>query len=224
MVNQGILELDLHYATVQDETTQFETAFTAFENVFEKDIEFFSNTPNVYSETWSNDGSFLLKIKIGNDRLDDITLLSQEKEFQQKATQINNELHEKNIIRYGMTQKEIAKELFTYVTQTLKYDLHYYNESYTGYGAVKNSTAVCQGYTALYNYLLKLNGIDCRGQQGEILENGLGHIWTVAVLDGKTSYIDVTFGDPVLDKEGYSNYEYFDISKADLSKDRTGVK
>ena len=52
-----------------------------------------------------------------------------------------------------------------------------------------NGKAVCDGYTGAYNLLLKLEGIDCYA-----LPNAT-HIWTVAVLDGKTVHIDTTWGD-----------------------------
>lgn len=229
MANQNLLELELHYsqsytALFEKDTTISDNLSTAFSNITPKYIELFSNIRNSNFEMSGNAFSSSLKVKLNNSTIDDITLLSQEQYFEKYAVVINDALKEKKIITADMTQKEIAKELFTFVTRTLKYDTSFNDESYSGYGAVKNNTAVCQGYTALYNYLLKLNNIDCIGQQGIITDTGTNHIWTVATLDGKTSYIDVTFGDPIPDKKGYSNYKYFDASKEFLASDRAGVE
>lgn len=229
MANKNLLELELQYqqsysTLFENDTTINDNFTTAFNNITSKYIDIFSSIRNANCEMSGNAFSSSLKIEFKNSTIDDETLLSQEKEFENQAFAINNALHERNFITDSMTQKEVAKELFRYVTCTLKYDTEFNNESFSGYGAVKNNTAVCQGYTALYNYLLKLNGIECIGQQGVILESDTSHIWTVAVLDGKTSYIDVTFGDPIPDKKGYSNYKYFDVSKEFLSSDRSGVE
>ena len=61
--------------------------------------------------------------------------------------------------------------------------------SHLPYSVFHNGKAVCDGYTGAYNLLLKLEGIDCYA-----LPNAT-HIWTVAVLDGKTVHIDATWGD-----------------------------
>ncbi|MBR3704501.1 MAG: surface layer protein, partial [Oscillospiraceae bacterium] len=54
-----------------------------------------------------------------------------------------------------------------------------------------NRLAVCDGYTAAYNLLLKLEGIECRAVDREDWD----HMWTVAVLDGVSYHIDATWGD-----------------------------
>ena len=63
--------------------------------------------------------------------------------------------------------------------------------------------AVCDGYTAAYNLLLKLEGISCSTASTD------DHIWTVAVLDGKTYHIDPTWGDQATSVD----YRYFAMSQ-----------
>ncbi|WP_352419482.1 hypothetical protein [Proteiniborus sp.] len=55
----------------------------------------------------------------------------------------------------------------------MKYDRSYSPESFTGYGAAINKEAVCQGYTALYNILCKIVGIEVQGVPGIV--NGEEH-------------------------------------------------
>jgi transglutaminase/protease-like cytokinesis protein 3 len=61
--------------------------------------------------------------------------------------------------------------------------------SHLAYGLFRNAIAVCDGYTAAYNLLLRLEGISCAALGND------DHLWTVAVLDGETLHIDVTWGD-----------------------------
>ena len=64
--------------------------------------------------------------------------------------------------------------------------------------------AVCDGYTAAYNLLLKLEGIDCTTM------STTDHIWTVATLDGTQYHIDPTWGD----QTGTIAYRYFAMTEA----------
>ncbi len=71
-------------------------------------------------------------------------------------------------------------------------------ESYTPFGVVINQSAVCQGYSELYAYLLKCVGIEsylCSSTT-------LNHIWNILVIDGEYYYVDVTWDDPVWDVSG----------------------
>ena len=64
---------------------------------------------------------------------------------------------------------------------------------------------MCDGYTAAYNLLLKLEGIDCTTvSRGD-------HIWTAAELDGTVYHIDTTWGD----QTGAIAYQFFAMTEAD---------
>lgn len=229
MANDDLLEKEIFYSdsyvTLFEESDEIKNNCTeAFNEIVVEYVDLFSGTNKLEISMEGNAFSSSLTLTLGNSTIPQIDLLRQQIYFEQYATEINKFLHEDGFITADMSQYEIAKVCYAYVTQFLSYDVGKGRQSFTGYGAVKNATAVCQGYTALYNYLLKLNGISCYGQSGEILKDGSPHIWTVAILDGEKSYIDVTFGDPTPDRDNYTDYKYFDISKEELVKDRTGVE
>ncbi len=235
MMNNDLATFNLKYSmTIREFSSKSEelneNIYEAFYNLRSDYIDLCSGLRTFETKAVSNNSSVTVTIKFGGVEKDGENFIALQKAFEEEATSVNNRLKENGIITEEMTQKEIASVLYTYITQNLKYDVATYDGTntddlgYTGYGAVMNGTAVCQGYTAYYNYLLKLNGIECIGQSGTITKSGVGHIWTVAVLDGERTYIDSTFGDPVPDRPGYTNYEYFAVSKTFLSKDRSGVK
>ena len=79
------------------------------------------------------------------------------------------------------------------------------DESYSMYGALVNTFAVCQGYAEAYLYLLKQVGIDsylCESEQ-------LYHAWNIVIIDGEEYHVDVTWDDPVNDITGRVNHNNF---------------
>lgn len=139
-------------------------------------------------------------------------------------------------IRREMSQYEIARVLFNWVVLHVNYDTTYRKYSFTGYSALTYGYAVCQGFTALYNALCKLFGLQIVGMIGKSsggrsrgTEN---HIWSFALLDGRNVYIDVTFGSPVManakDLQRFNinpllfcDFEQFDISYRDLQRNHS---
>lgn len=233
MANCNVISLDIIYNDsiknlFEDDTTINDNLTTAYRNVHNEYVDLTSWYSNVkVALNASYDGTTTKMTIVMQDGVENVQdAASQQIIFEQLALQLNNSLKAQGLITDKMSDKEVAKVLYQFVTIYLKYDEAAYNnknvnpKSYTGYGAAVNQTAVCQGYTAFYNYLLKLNGIDCYGQVGT-MKNGEQHIWTVATLDNKKCYIDVTHGDPVPDKKDYTNYDYFCISKDELMKTRS---
>ena len=65
-----------------------------------------------------------------------------------------------------MTDRENAKVLFEWIIQNIKYDESFGLDSFTGYGQIVNVKAVCQGFTATYNLMCKMVGIEVSGISG----------------------------------------------------------
>ena len=139
---------------------------------------------------------------------------------------IKSELVRNYKINKNMTEYEIAKVLFNWVVLHTNYDNMFKKYSFTGYSAVAYGYAVCQGFTALYNALCKCFGISIVGMYGKainkIQKNYENHIWSFALLEGKNTYIDVTWGKPLFQDEKnlkkydinpslLCNFEFFDI-------------
>lgn len=81
---------------------------------------------------------------------------------------------------------------------------------HTAYGALVNGGALCEGYSRAFKLLCNKAGIECDLISGKA--DGVGHMWNVVSVDGKYSYVDVTWNDT----EGETDYLYFNISGQQL--------
>ncbi|MDO4399492.1 MAG: MBG domain-containing protein [Coriobacteriia bacterium] len=83
-----------------------------------------------------------------------------------------------------------ALYLHDYLDTHCQYDLTYSN--YNAYNALIDHSAVCQGYSEAYNYLLSLVGVECDVISSDILD----HAWNLVTIDGTQYYVDCTWDDP----------------------------
>ena len=97
----------------------------------------------------------------------------------------------------GMTEREKAEALYSYVTEHVEYDQRYYTDqaampvaSTTALGALRDNTAICGGYAHAVDILFEKVGIDCFTVSGKLFEEN--HMWNVAQLDGQWLYFDAT--------------------------------
>ena len=124
-----------------------------------------------------------------------------------EAIRVHDELWAQGKLAAGMSELEKARVYYTWVCENTVYDFRAVDSSlsHTAYSLFSMGTAVCDGYTAAYNLLLKLEGIPCTTYS-------LGdHIWTVATLDGQQVHIDTTWGS----QSGTINYTYFAMTPAE---------
>ena len=122
------------------------------------------------------------------------------------AIQVHDQLWKEGRVTDTMSEYDKAKVYFTWLCGHCRYDYHSTasSMSHSGYSALVDGLAVCDGYTAAYNLLLKLEGISCT------TASTTDHIWTVATLDGQTYHIDPTWGD----QSSSVDYRYFAMSEA----------
>ncbi|MDP9750768.1 stalk domain-containing protein [Thermoanaerobacter pentosaceus] len=136
------------------------------------------------------------------------------------------------IIKPDMSDIDKVKAIHDYIVKNTKYD--YENlinntippESYTAYGVLIKGVGVCQGYAAAFNLLAQLAGIDSLGVAGTGFNyNGsMPHAWNMIRIDGKISYVDVTWDDPVPDQGDDVRYDYFNVTEEQLAKDHSWDK
>ena len=107
------------------------------------------------------------------------------------AVQVHDAMWTDKLVTADMSDYDKALVYFTWLCDHCRYDFASDDASmsHSGYRVFAEGAAVCDGYTAAYNLLLKLEGIDCRTY------STASHIWTVAELDGETYHIDTTWGD-----------------------------
>ncbi len=84
----------------------------------------------------------------------------------------------------------------------------------TSYGCLVNKKAICEGYSRAFKLLCNKVGIECDLIVGKA--DGEGHMWNSVNIDGKHSYVDVTWND----RPDYP-YFYFNITDEQLLFDHT---
>ena len=127
-------------------------------------------------------------------------------EAMEAAVEVHDRLWQEGHLAETMTETEKARVYFAWLAENCAYDYSAGDNSpsHTAYGLFRFGQAVCDGYTAAYNMLLKLEGISCTtASAGD-------HIWTVAELDGKRVHSDATWGD----QGDYIAYQYFSMTEA----------
>ena len=107
-----------------------------------------------------------------------------------EAIRVHDQLWADGTITAGMSEWERARVFYDYVCTHCVYDYQAVDSSvsHSAYSLFYTGSAVCDGYTAAYNLLLKLDGIACTTWSTE------SHIWTVATLNGRSYHIDATWG------------------------------
>lgn len=121
------------------------------------------------------------------------------------ALAVHDSLWESGALTEDMTDYDKARVYFGWICDYCRYDHTSAGMSHTGWRLFAQRIAVCDGYTAAYNLLLKLEGIDCGTW------STADHIWTVADLDGEICHIDTTWGDQTYGVE----YRYFAMTEED---------
>lgn len=125
--------------------------------------------------------------------------------FNSTCGQIVTKLYAEGSLKKSMTVKEKAQVLYKYMACNTKYDVSY--SYYDGYDAAVLGTAVCQGYTAMYNYLCNLAGVKMLGMTGKT--DGAAHAWSRINDDGVWYNVDATWGDPYPDTPNYCDEAWF---------------
>ena len=147
-----------------------------------------------------------MTVKFSSSLLADDLLEDSRSDTMAAAIAIHDQMWLDGVITAATTEYEKARIYFTWLCENCVYDYSADDASlsHSGYSALVDGLAVCDGYTAAYNLLLKLEGIECSTRSTE------DHIWTVATLDGTEYHIDLTWGD----QTGTIAYRYFAMTEA----------
>ncbi len=123
------------------------------------------------------------------------------------------------IIKKGMTDYEKEKAIHDYLVLNLVYDEETLNnpiggnkDSYTAYGALFNKTAVCSGYSGAASILLTLEGIENYELHSDT------HSWNLVKIGEGYYHLDVTWDDPVPDRPEEVQYDFFNLTDAEMVK------
>ena len=90
---------------------------------------------------------------------------------------------------------DVEKALFLHDRLAVSCEYNYNtadDDRYLMYGALGKHTAVCDGYSKAYSYLLRLAGIESLNCSSD----DLNHSWNLVKIDGIYYHVDVTWDDP----------------------------
>jgi len=197
------------------EKEHLEEILKAFDHVFNRYPEYMSFTNRLSYEVKGDHQGATLTLTLSSDtNMDEKSLALYRESFFKETVEIVNELQAQGLLFDKQSDRDKALVLFDWMVQNTEYDDDLHAESYTGYGVYANQLAVCQGYTAAYNALCKVAGLQVEGVGG--IAKGEEHIWTRALFAGDDMYIDATWGDSYMNSDK-SNYDFFMVNGKSLS-------
>lgn len=81
------------------------------------------------------------------------------------------------------------------------------------YGALYDGQCICSGYTTTFQMFMDMLEIPCISMKAAA-DGGEDHAWNMAQINGHWYYVDVTWDDPVPDKDGRPiEHKYFNTSR-----------
>ena len=127
------------------------------------------------------------------------TTAAQESEMTSKVSSVLNQLN-----LSGKTEYQKIKAIYDYLCSHVTYDNAHasdasYTLKYTGYAALVQNTAVCQGYSVAFYRLCLESGVSARVIDSKAMQ----HAWNIARVGSKYFHLDATWD------AGRSSYLYF---------------
>lgn len=199
MLSRGEREITLQYPAGVLTNRMVDQILSAF---LEDVRQYTEQTYNYVSVSFSLRTGFI-RLSFSSSFYDDNLVERYREETMAYAIAAHDAMWEAGKITEDMSEYEKARAYYAWICENCRYDHTYAGMSHTGYRLFHESIAVCDGYTAAYNLLLKLEGISCGTSSTS------DHIWTVAELDGTSYHIDTTWGDQSYGVE----YDYFAMTE-----------
>ena len=205
MLSRGERSITLHYPPNSLDKATVSNIMSSFLNVIRHFVE---QTYNEVECSYSVQSGMVI-LTFSSSLYEDDLIEQYRISTMEYAIEVHDKLWTDQVITASMTEYEKARIYFTWICENCQYDFAGVETSasmsHSGYQVFADGLAVCDGYTAAYNLLLKLEGIACTTMSTP------SHIWTVAELDGITYHIDPTWGD----QEDTIAYRYFAMTEAD---------
>ncbi len=114
----------------------------------------------------------------------------------------------------GKSDREKVKAIHDHIILTTAYDeplleldiTEYQNHpSFTPYGVYHFNKAVCSGYARAFMQLSRMVGIPAI----MVSSQNMNHAWNMVYVDDEWLFLDVTWNDPIPDKQGRVLYTYY---------------
>jgi DNA-binding MarR family transcriptional regulator len=201
MLSRGQRELTLNYPANTLTNADISHLLSVFLDAVRQYVE---QTYNYISVSFSLRTGYV-QLTFSSSLYDESQTEFYREETMEYAVAVHDWMWETGQVTADMTEYDKARVYFAWICESCRYDHTYEDMSHSAYRLFDEGIAVCDGYTAAYNLLLKLEGIDCGTW------SAADHIWTTAELDGHTYHIDTTWGDQTYGVE----YRYFAMTEAD---------
>jgi len=204
MLSRGERKLTLNYPTPSTEQSAIAVMHAFLTAVRTYPEQTYNKVTISYSTS-----SGKVDLTFSSSLYDPLLIDSYREQIFSAAMQVRDSLYAAGTLSSTMSQYEKAKVYFTWLCNYCSYDNNATDNSmsHSAYNVFFEKKAVCDGYTAVYNLLLKLEGIQCSAIENEEWD----HMWTIATLDGITYHIDPTWGD----QTDTVIYQYFAMTEAD---------
>lgn len=111
------------------------------------------------------------------------------------------------IITPEMNDHEKVKAVHDYIILNTEYDMSINQKNNNPYAALTLQKTLCGGYSRLAALLLNEAGVETRVISG--YSRNVGHAWNLVKVDNIWYHLDITWDDPVPDKLGRIQYDYF---------------
>ncbi len=227
---KGICNIDLEdYALSKDTIQKIHNAFTADNPQFFYLSKYYSYTIS------SKDGrvlEFTLYYSDGTtednyDDDDNMIASADRTKINAQIAAFNKKISEiLSAIPSNISDLEKEKKIYDYILDNVVYDsktaeavkqgYELVTHSFDAYGAACESSAVCEGYTKLFQYLCYRVGINATQIHGIL---GANHMWNAVLIDGKWYMADATWDDSGTDRLHY--YKFFNVTTDEIEADHT---
>lgn len=110
-------------------------------------------------------------------------------------------------VRPEMTTLEKCMTIHDYIDNVCNYDYTFNSDTiYTSAGVLINGSAVCDGYSHAFLYIMTRLGVECYVPASDSMD----HAWNIVKVDGNYYHIDCTWDD--WDNLGMMDHNYFLLS------------
>ncbi len=114
---------------------------------------------------------------------------------------------------------EVEKALWVYDYMIALYGYDNDKIVYDAYRMMTGEEGVCRAYCLAYAAVLRELGMECI----MVTSNEMVHAWNLVRIDGNWYHVDLTFDDPLNDRPGRTNHEYFLLSDEEISNREKGA-
>lgn len=217
-------ELEFHFEEVEEDTV-----INAYIAVMNDHPEYF----------WLNKGYRYTKSALGDHTEIDFVPTSNGTESTIPVKNDRFQMKVQYIVEKAQKQESLYDQVLfvhDYIVENTHYDTEaaenkdtdtkQYFDSSTAYGCLINGKAVCSGYSAAFQYIMKRLGIPSGRITGQSVESGERHEWNYVTLGDYNYQMDVTWDDAsVKNSDGEISerkcYDYFLITteEAELTHD-----